>query len=322
MSMVELYAPIASGTFVGADGATYIVQGGKVSVSPTCVPALLAQGYKRASEDSRDVVRKKISGPVTLYVSTSGSDRADGSSAYPFRTIQRAVDEVCRNRDLTGAIDASVTIQLAAGTYTEAVWLGPIVGLYGDPTPRVTIQGDTTDKDSYIIKGASSTQCTVSCYSPGWQLKGVKVDATDQSSGKGVCFGGNAYMTLNHVSFKVPAGGKAIEGRGEGYLEMLGDFALEGSMANYIFAGWGATVYGGDSGALVLTGTPAVSNAFLRTRVGGKIDFYPNSGVTGTATGKRFDANHGGIIHVWGETANSFIPGNADGTTANGGVCA
>lgn len=67
----------------------------------------------------------------TIYVSTSGNDASgDGSSSYPFRTIQKAIDSTPKNLE-----NKTITINIASGTYPEDV---EISGFYGG-TLRVSI---------------------------------------------------------------------------------------------------------------------------------------------------------------------------------------
>lgn len=53
----------------------------------------------------------------TIYVSTSGNDASgDGSSSYPFRTIQKAIDSTPKNLE-----NETIIIEVASGTYSEDV---------------------------------------------------------------------------------------------------------------------------------------------------------------------------------------------------------
>ena len=74
----------------------------------------------------------------TYYVSTTGNDASNGSSATPWRTLRYAVTKV--------AAGAGHTIKLAAGTYVES-------GLIEVPL-GVNIEG--AGKDQTILKAASS----------------------------------------------------------------------------------------------------------------------------------------------------------------------
>lgn len=60
----------------------------------------------------------------TIYVSTSGNDASgDGSSSYPFRSIQKAIDSTPKNLE-----NKTITINIASGTYSEDVIVS---GFYG-----------------------------------------------------------------------------------------------------------------------------------------------------------------------------------------------
>lgn len=60
---------------------------------------------------------KPLTGDITLYVATTGSDiTGDGSQANPFKTIQYAINNI--SKDLNGRI---ATINVASGSYPELV---------------------------------------------------------------------------------------------------------------------------------------------------------------------------------------------------------
>jgi hypothetical protein len=61
---------------------------------------------------------------MTVYVSTSGNDASgDGTESYPYRTIQKAINSLPKNLN-----DKEITINVASGTYSEAVLVS---GFYG-----------------------------------------------------------------------------------------------------------------------------------------------------------------------------------------------
>ena len=83
-----------------------------------------------------------LTSDVTLYVSTGGSDTTgQGTSDKPYQTVQKAINELPK---CLGGFEA--TIDVAAGTYNEAVVLK---GLYGGklnlgaPGKSVTLRGIT-----------------------------------------------------------------------------------------------------------------------------------------------------------------------------------
>ena len=93
-----------------------------------------------------------IKGDETIYVSTSGNDASgDGSSSYPFRTIQHAIN--CVPKYLEGR---EITINIASGTYAEDV----VISGYSGGSIRmafgtVTINSLTAYESFAILSGTS-----------------------------------------------------------------------------------------------------------------------------------------------------------------------
>ena len=78
-------------------------------------------------------------------------------------------------------------------------------------------------------------------------------------------------------------------------------------------------IYLGYSLTITITGTPAFSTGFVQVTDAGMI-YIPNSTTfSGSATGPRFNVNLYGILHCGGSSV-SFLPGNAAGVMASGGV--
>jgi hypothetical protein len=113
---------------------------------------------------------KPLEADVTYYVATTGSDTTgDGTSAKPYKTIQRAVDIL--PKDLNGY---TAMIQVAAGTYSEDVKIlafhGGIFQLHS--SSKGTLDGTCIVKsisarfcDSYIqVDGFSATTTTDSAF--------------------------------------------------------------------------------------------------------------------------------------------------------------
>ena len=99
------------------------------------------------------------------HVATTGSDAATGSSAAPFRTIQR-----CAN-----AIGAGETCCIHGGTYKEAVTVSGKAGTASAPvtfescgTERVALDGTTAISSTWTVHMGSIWKTTVS--TPIWQL--------------------------------------------------------------------------------------------------------------------------------------------------------
>lgn len=124
-------------------------------------------------------------GAMTLYVDPTGSDSgactASGTSACA--TLTGALSKLPRN------INHAVTINMAAGTYTENPSIGPFMfGTTGGTAGTLTIQGDWTQ----FTPSTGSTTGTVTSYTAG--TNGTPPTWTDSSQGwtagdlKGVFF--------------------------------------------------------------------------------------------------------------------------------------
>lgn len=90
----------------------------------------------------------------TIYVSTSGNDSSgDGSSSYPFRTIQKAIDSAPKNLD-----GKTITINIASGTYSEDI---VVSGFYGGSlrmqVDTITFNSISVYESRIIINGTSVT---------------------------------------------------------------------------------------------------------------------------------------------------------------------
>ncbi len=101
-------------------------------------PARLNNLEKQYDEAMKDAVTEAVQ-EIRYYVSTSGNDNNAGTSAAPFKTIQKAVNMAYK------AIAGRVRIDIAAGTYTENVniedILVPNLFLYGNDETDTIIDG-------------------------------------------------------------------------------------------------------------------------------------------------------------------------------------
>lgn len=91
---------------------------------------------------------------ATIYVSTSGNDASgDGSSSYPYRTIQHAIDTIPKDIG-----DKTIEINVASGTYAEEV---DISGFSGAPlrfrVGTITVNGIMAYDSCIVIEGTGLT---------------------------------------------------------------------------------------------------------------------------------------------------------------------
>ena len=257
--------------------------------------------------------REILTANRTYYVSTTGSDSADGLTVgTPFLTIQHAID-------IAAGLDQSVydiTIQLADGTYNENVILKTALGaghmyLAGNSTTPTNVVINST---SYLNANGVSV-CVQTDGNPRWSISDFKI--TSSAGGAIVALrADNTLVSYSGVNF------------GTGFTTLI-VAALAGSiqaLGAWVVSGGGyAAIRTTQNGVFVtavsctVTGTPAFTGAFVVSGQGGVVYAAGSASYSGAATGKRYIANDLGFISSNGGGA-SFYPGNVAGTTATGGV--
>ncbi|MDA9539225.1 hypothetical protein ACM41_24300 [Bradyrhizobium sp. CCBAU 21362] len=251
-------------------------------------------------------LRTPLTANRTYYVSTTGNDANDGlTPGTPFLTIQKALNVVYGTLDLGGQ---TVTIQLTDGAYTQAAIIinGAQVG-----AGTIRLIGNTTTPANVVVTGLNDNGMVFN--GPGSIfIDGMEVRA---QNGYGVKAGANWVMTL---------GANMRYGTNPTYSQI---YASNGgritcNAGNIVGSAgvFGRADYGGYllmAGAPInLTGTPNFTNAFVVSDAFGFIDMYANT-ITGTATGARYTASHGGAINTNGGGIN-YLPGNAAGSSTTG----
>ncbi|MCP1306476.1 hypothetical protein [Paenibacillus tyrfis] len=119
-----------------------------------------------------DGVLSATSGNITLYVSPSGNDGNDGLTAgTALRSIQTAINRIPQ------IVNHTVTIVVAAGTYSEDVVLSGFMG-----RGQIIINGDTVVSDSrqLLSIGVYSTSCGV--WLQGLRLNSISRKCIEVSS--------------------------------------------------------------------------------------------------------------------------------------------
>jgi hypothetical protein len=154
--------------------------------------------------------RWRLTGNTTFFVDgSSGSDTAnaaDGlSNASGARaSIQGALNDILNNVDLGGF---TVTVSIAAGTYTGAVTL--VSGFVGNGA--VKLSGDTTTPANVLLSVTANSCITLGSASapgnnpPALQVEGIKFATT--TSGNCIQVSDGAYLCItNKVEFGLSAG--------------------------------------------------------------------------------------------------------------------
>jgi hypothetical protein len=106
-----------------------------------------------------DVFVNATPGPITLYVSTTGNDSNDGLTiGTALRNIQTAINRIPQ------IVNHAVTINVAAGTYTESLFITGFMGL-----GTINLNGDTVVSGNYNINDIAVLQCRCSVSVTGFR---------------------------------------------------------------------------------------------------------------------------------------------------------
>jgi hypothetical protein len=339
-------AAIAAGTVIVPDSATsfiYVQTTGIVAVAsefplqgmPLARVTTAVGTIAGAVEDLRPRLNYPISffqnfltQPLTLYVSPDGSTSNSGLSASDPTTLDGASALLQTIR----ANNNPITIKLADGTYSRdsaspsPVFqvTGPIQGRASDAFGDydLTVEGNLSSPQNVIIQGAGS-QAGIYLSEVVALIRGVTLTGPasgssflnkKKSKGAGVMADLGTYVAFDNCRF-------GPKWRSDIYCAQAAQVYLDtnltilsGQHTNFISAAIGGIIYlvGGE---FTLQGTPAFT-IFAYAFQGGIIS---GTGVTfsGSATGKRFQADTFGQILTTGGGANYF-PGNSAGTPASG----
>lgn len=250
-----------------------------------------------------------ISANTTFFVRTDGSDSNTGlvnSAAGAFLTIQKAVNVVSGSFLLTGV---SVVIQVADGTYNEAVTLKKINGAVGAAN-SVTIQGNTTTPANVLVSNAGTCFAALEGVT-SWTLAGMKVTSSGSFA---IEARGEAKVTLNGIWIGAAVVGLRVIDSGamtiSGSFTMTvgGTYGLQPIRGGVIIFNSGLTI--------TMSGTP-VYTEFLHADTGGICLVPAGTTFAGATTATRYFGASNAVIDVAGGGANVF-PGNVAGSVTTG----
>lgn len=254
-------------------------------------------------------VREVLTVNRTYYVRTDGSDSNNGlanTAGGAFLTVQKAID-VAVTLDL--GIYA-VTIQVGAGTWTAGIVPKSYVGI-----GPITLQGDTTTPANVTISRTSANCFDASNVRGKWAITGFKVIAA--TSGYGISAIASQ-IDVGVMDFGACATAHLNVEQGS-IVTFLNNYTISGGSTRHWFVTTGALIQCAGK-TITLTGTPALSSGFLIASRGGGALISGNT-FTGSATGSRYVIT----FNAWADVAGggaSYLPGNAAGSVANGGVYA
>lgn len=258
-------------------------------------------------------VRERLTAARTYYVRTDGADTNTGLSdtaGGAFLTIQKAMDVVYGTLDIGGM---AVTIQVAAGTYTDGVLQSsPQVG-----SGTITLLGDATTPANVVIS-TTSANCVEVQSNAVLYLGGFKFQTT--TSGSAVRAFRDGILHLNgKVDFgTLAASGSHIFSASGGKVVVSADYNVTGAAAVHLDAAEQGNISVGGR-TVTFTGSLAYSTAFARCA---KLSYLAAQGMTfsgGTITGTRYTVTENAVVRVDGGGA-SYFPGSVAGSTATGGL--
>jgi len=263
------------------------------------------------------VGRIKLTAPLSLYVSPSGSDLNNTglNISSPFQTIQKAVNVA------VSAYDTQlqpITVNIANGTYANPVTI--TAPLFGGGI--LNLSGNSATPSTVII--SSNNNHAIHCtHAANVSISGISVQTT--GSIVGVPSIGLLSDTNSNVNITGPmnfggCAGNHIWAASGGTVGFTTSYSITGGATAHYFATTSGVILGPLSGTSVtLTGSPTFSNAFAASAQSGVIQVITGGTTfTGSAIGKRYSVSFAGQINTGGGGANYFpgtIAGTADAST-------
>ena len=251
-------------------------------------------------------VREQLTASRTYYVNgTNGSDGNDGlSSGGAFKTIQKAIDTVA-------ALDIGiydVTINVAAGTYSENVQLKKIIG-----SGSVTLLGDTGTPANVSIAPSSGHAVVASAAGDRWTLAGFRLAPV--SGGHSLIVEKGTFLSFHALDFAAAPSGYIHILISSARVDVVGDYAISGGAYSHWKVDESGTLYAAGR-TITLSGTPAFTK-FADCNLTSAMIVHAMT-FNGSATGTRYTCYGNAVIYVAGAGPN-YLPGDISGYTSNGG---
>lgn len=261
------------------------------------------------------VGRIKLTAPLNLYVSATGSDTLNTGLAIgsPFLTIQHAYNVAAAKYDLQGF---QAIINVADGAYTAGISAQGALVNPSQTSPWVEVQGNPGTPGNVTVT-ANGANCFTATQGAFIELNGIALSVTGSSQaacisavqGGTIAFKNLSFGAINSASAHITAqsGGTAI---------VSGNYNITagGGLGHYAASGGGIQA---NSFVVTLTGTPVFSVGFAAATHGGGI-YAPAMTYTGAATGPRYSTVQNAWIDTNGGGPNYF-PGSSAGSSATGG---
>ena len=262
--------------------------------------------------------REALTANRTYYVRTDGSDSNTGlanTSGGAFLTIQKAIN-VAATLDLNGF---TLTIQIANGTYTEALTLKNVVGFAtaGD----LVIQGNTGDDDAVVIKTSGAATVSANGLASLWRLRYVKLVCSNSGQACVSAQNGSTIevdnVVFGHETTNAVAHLQAFNG---GRVRAIGNYAVDGPANRHVVVNDGGLV---DIAFRTVTfrASMAFATALVHCAVLGVVLARSMTFTLGAfaITGTRYAVSGNGVINTLSGGA-TYFPGDASGSSGTGGL--
>lgn len=256
--------------------------------------------------------RWKLPGNTTFYIDGSGSSSNDGlasGAAGAVDTWANLKTILLNDIDFNGK---TITVQLADATYTASLRFTSTENFVGGG--KLILQGNTGTPANVVISTTGDHAVRVQ----GHKTTEINITGmTLQTATAGSCvyaYAGGVVRIGSSVRIGAGAWGGLVASEG-GQIWVDANFEIISGATLPLAVNTNGYI-NCISKTITFTGTPAWNPAGVRA-IAGVIDLAGCT-MSGSATGKRYDATENGVIRVGGGGANYF-PGNVAGTTATGG---
>lgn len=245
--------------------------------------------------------------PSNLYVATTGSDSNTCLNGSPCLTLQHAINVALSSYDLQAA---SLTINLAAGTYTAggAIYAPLAGGANSGSLEVLKIVGAGSASTTLGVTNCSSGNGGNGLFASGGAavaLSGMTISTT--CSGETDVFASNGAIITLDTDLKLGAAGFAYAiASTNSQLLVLGSITVTGNTTNGFEASTGSSIlfFGG---TLTISGSPTITQ-LLTAIDNSTIVIGTSVAFSGTFTGSRYSVAFGGIIDT--EQNTSILPGS------------
>jgi hypothetical protein len=258
--------------------------------------------YQRVSGN-----RQILTGNLTYYVRTDGSNSNNGlanTAGGAFLTIQKALDTAAL-LDTNGYV---VTVQIADGTYTEALVVPQLLGK--KTSASLVIRGNSGTPANVIVTQAGSFIPTFTVSNgAACTLQDMEIRATN--NGYGIFADNGGDVAIGNLRFGACGSSHMYCRRSA--IRASSAYVIAGDAGQHFDVAIGGVI---NCNSLAITQSAARAfTTFALCDQGALFSF--SSTFAGTYTGTRYLARNFGLIQTFGGGANYF-PGNVAGSAATG----